>query len=87
MEEAFGCLKANSNAQESIRILEMTAARRVSGCLKSIRICIEAIRILEDSIRMPATQNREQQRIIEIKLNKNAINPMLMLGIQHKEHY
>jgi len=60
--------------------------RGYPDALKSIRICIEAIRILEDSIRMPATQNREQQRIIEIKLNKDAINSILMLGIQHKEH-
>ena len=34
MEEAFGCLKSNSNAQESIRILKEAAARRVSGCFK-----------------------------------------------------
>ena len=34
IEEAFGCLKANSNAQESIQILEMTVARRVSGCFE-----------------------------------------------------
>ena len=73
MEEAFGCLKANSNAQESIRILKGLLHGGYPDALKSIQICIEAIRILEDSIRMSATQNREQQRIIEIKLNKNAI--------------
>ena len=31
------------------------------NALKSIQIDVEAIRILEDSIRMSATQNREQQ--------------------------
>ena len=30
----FGCLEANSNAQESIQILKGTAARRVSECLE-----------------------------------------------------
>ena len=57
MEEAFGYWKGLLHGG-------------YPDALKSIRICIEAIRILKDSIRMPATQNREQQRIIEIKLNK-----------------
>ena len=57
------------------------------NALKSIRICIEAIRILEDSIRMPVTQNREQQRIIKIKLNKNDLELDIMLRIQPNKHY
>ena len=51
----FGCLEANSDAQESIRILKGLLHRGYPDTLKSIRICIEAIRILEDSIRMSTT--------------------------------
>ena len=60
---------------------------RYPDALKSIRICIEAIRILEDSIRMPTTQKREQQRLIEIKLNLNDLKLDIMLRIQPNKHY
>ena len=62
MKEAFGCLEANSNAQDSIRILKRLLHGGYSDALKSIRMGMDAIWILEESIRMPVIQNHEQQR-------------------------
>jgi len=46
---------------------------------ESIRMRMDAIRILEDSIRMPAIQNHEQQRINAKKLETNDLKLDLML--------
>ena len=86
MKKAFGFLEANSNAQESIRILKGLLHGVYPDAKSMYPNTDETIRILKDSIRMPATPRTRTTTDNRNKTPTNAINLVLMLRMRHNEH-
>ena len=79
MEEAFGCLKASSNTQKSIRILKGLLHGGYPDAKYVYPNTDNAIRILKDSIRMPAIPRTRTTIDNSKKLETNDSNLVLML--------